>query len=368
MDSYVSSLAFAQNAFNVPYFYMQITVMVTPLFGVFLGPLYAVLASRLNAQRVLFSCLLTLALGFCLTYFSNSYESFLISRIIQGIGSTGITFSTLAYIMESKDPRDLPLLSGIFTFVMPLSWCISPLLGSFLIHLYGFKSPFFALLILSVSCLMSFRFFTNKEKIIQPLSHFDASKFFRYFKDSDVLLSVVNALPLGIFCFLITINPILCVQIFDASLLEIACLQSFSAMIVIITTLYNYSQSGKGTKWNRKVSVLLYSLFVSLVLISFLSVRNNALICLILHNLLVGSLIGLVSYPALQVLTLKSKVNSRLEFSAFLGTARNSIIVLCMFLFAIIFNKNHNLFFNTLLLVYPILIACWGFILRRYNG
>ncbi len=342
MDSYVSSLASMQTAFNVPYFYMQLTVMVTPLCGVFLGPLYALLATRLSAQKVLFAGFLTLALGLCLTYFSNSYEIFLASRVLQGIGSTGITFSTLAYIMESKEPRDLSFLSGIFTFVMPLSWCISPLWGSFLINLYGFKSSFLILLILSVTCLLAFRFFTNKEKIVQPLSHFDASKFFRYFKDSDIVLSVVYALPLSIFCFLITVNPILCVQMFDASLLEIACLQSFAAMIVIMTTLYNYSQAGKGTKWNRKVSVLLYSLFIILVLISFLRVRNNALTGLILHNLFVGSLIGLVSYPALQVLTLKSKVSSRLEFSAFLSTVRNSIIVLCMFLFAFIFNKNHN--------------------------
>lgn len=349
---------------------MQLSIVITPLIGIVISPGCASLASRIGSRNIVLFCLTIFSFGLLLTFYSGDYKSFLISRIIQAIGSTGLSITTLAMIMECRDPSTIIKLSGFFSSIMPISWCISPLWGSFFIDLYGIQTVFGTLTFTAFSCLILFFISSHITKLSDDTKRrFSYRIFSEYFKNIEVLsYSLAYAFPLGLFCFLTTINPLLCSQVFDASPRQVAVLQSFSAVIVILTTKFNRLFLNRDTKVYNAIKLFWFMGCITLMMISNYDTPYCRFISLILHNTLASSLIGFVSYPSLQILTVRYRNESMYEFSSFISTFRNIFIVLIMLCFSLNVDNLNVLNSSFFLTIYPLVMTFFTIISKNKHA
>lgn len=102
------------------------------------------------------------AFGIFLSIFSMSYSFLLLSRIIQGIGSS-IIFATSSAILTSLYPQKRGYILGIYTTSVYLGLSFGPILGGFLTQYIGWKGIFVFTLILSILSMVLGLFYRERE-------------------------------------------------------------------------------------------------------------------------------------------------------------------------------------------------------------
>lgn len=146
------------------------------------GPLYGPLSDAFGRKKPLLVALGLFLAGSIITLFAHSFETMLMGRLLQGIGSGGcFTLGTAIIFDAFQAEKAIQAVSRLNTTV-PFVMAIAPLVGGYLNHLYGFRSNFVAIaLLVSISLVITIFYFEESlpEEKRRP---FERTKILRDFK------------------------------------------------------------------------------------------------------------------------------------------------------------------------------------------
>ncbi|MEM7111970.1 MAG: MFS transporter [Chloroflexota bacterium] len=122
-----------------------------------LMPLYGRLGDQLGKQRLLIGGVLIFCLGTLLALLSNSLLLIFLGRIIQGVGSAGVTPLSLAIITERFAPEERGRALGTWNSVAPGTSIFAPTIGGFLVDTLGWRTIFVPVLVIGIVAIVVVR-------------------------------------------------------------------------------------------------------------------------------------------------------------------------------------------------------------------
>ncbi len=117
-------------------------------------PLYGRLANSLGARRLLLLGLGLFTVGTALILIVETLETIFLARAIQGMGAAGINPLSMAIIMHHAPSDRRGNMLGTWNSIGPISGMVGPLVGGFLIDLYGWRSIFAFALVIALAALL----------------------------------------------------------------------------------------------------------------------------------------------------------------------------------------------------------------------
>ena len=132
------------------------------------GPFYGPISDSFGRRKPLLAALTFFFIGSVITIFANSFESMLIGRLLQGLGSGGcFTLGTAIIFDAFQKEKAVTAISQLNT-IIPLIMAMAPMAGGYLNLAYGFRSNFIAIgIFVLISLFMSMLYFDEslpKEK------------------------------------------------------------------------------------------------------------------------------------------------------------------------------------------------------------
>lgn len=91
------------------------------------------------------------SIGGCLSF---STESFLLFRIVQGIGVSFLNVSSMAMVVQAVKPQNRGKALGVTVTGVYLATSLSPVIGGFLVHNLGWRSLFYFVIPFLVLCMI----------------------------------------------------------------------------------------------------------------------------------------------------------------------------------------------------------------------
>ncbi len=130
--------------------------------------IYGVLADRFGRRRVVLSGLFISIIGFVLATFAFSISSFLLARVIQGIG-VGVSFLMFrSLICDVVSGKRLAVVLSYGTILFSISPIVSPIAGGYIEHFLNWRWCFLLLLIIYLIYIIMFWYLcpeTHEHKI-----------------------------------------------------------------------------------------------------------------------------------------------------------------------------------------------------------
>jgi len=120
--------------------------------GIFLTPIIGVLADRIGRKQVLFPSLLLFGASGGSIAFTADFHILLALRILQGIGSTGITMLAITLIGDIYEDEQRDVLIGVNSSMIGIGAAFFPMIGGAL-ALLAWNAPF---LFYSISLIVGF--------------------------------------------------------------------------------------------------------------------------------------------------------------------------------------------------------------------
>jgi MFS family permease len=151
-------------------------------------PLYGRLGDELGKRRLFLIGLFIFMIGTLITPFSSDLRFLLLGRIIQGIGTSGISPLCIALISEYFPVHTRGKALGTWNSVGPLAGIVGPLLGGILVDFAGWRTVFGPIFLLGLLSLFIFirQIPPTPPKSVRP-------DFFRTFDWGGVILLSMTA-------------------------------------------------------------------------------------------------------------------------------------------------------------------------------
>lgn len=143
-DIFLSGMPQIQHDFNVA---NAGTMLSAYLLGLALSQLfYGPLFDYFGRKPMLFVGLLIFIVGTLVVIFAPTYDDILIGRFIQAIGSCSAAVASVAIVRDSFSQAEVTKYIAIVFGIIAVCPVISPVVGSYLQHLYGWQGSFAFLL------------------------------------------------------------------------------------------------------------------------------------------------------------------------------------------------------------------------------
>jgi len=132
-----------KQAFNLTNSTLGIVIISFTLPGIFFAPIWGIMADRLGRKAILVPCLLIFAIAGVFSGLSDSLNSFVFWRIIQGCGAAalGVLYNSIIADVYNKESDRLKIM-GVSATILSLGAAIYPLIGGILGE-FSWKLPFF---------------------------------------------------------------------------------------------------------------------------------------------------------------------------------------------------------------------------------
>lgn len=164
VNVYAPLLPDLRSAFNMTEAMTKLTV-TTFLFGIALGQyLFATLADSLGRRKLKLSCILFFIIISILITFVSLPFSVNLLRFIQGIFSGAIVSITRAQVSDYYNGEKLRLVAALISITNGVGLIVSPIVGSYLQHLFSWKFCFYFLSIYGLFMLLSEIIFTREKQ------------------------------------------------------------------------------------------------------------------------------------------------------------------------------------------------------------
>ncbi|MBL4811482.1 MAG: MFS transporter [Rhodobacteraceae bacterium] len=140
------------------------------------GPVYGALGDNYGRHKMLIGALLIYIIGAFICTFANTLEMLAAGRLVQGFGGGGLMSLSQALIGQLVRPRDRGRAQGYVASIGVVASTLGPLMGGFLVDIYGWRSLFLftvPLAVISMGILLTRRF----PKPAGPPRAFDTSGF-----------------------------------------------------------------------------------------------------------------------------------------------------------------------------------------------
>lgn len=105
------------------------------------------LSDRFGRKGVILLCSLLYCLAGALAWIAPTLETLLFARIVQGIGAAGPRVVSLAIVRDLYRGRDMARIMSFAMMIFTLFPAVAPLLGSIIIHHFGWRSIFIAFML-----------------------------------------------------------------------------------------------------------------------------------------------------------------------------------------------------------------------------
>ncbi len=139
-------------------------------------PVYGRLSDGLGKRRLLLMGITIYSIGTFFAFQSNSLQSLIIARIVQGIGIGGTLPLTLALITEVFSPDERGKAMGLFSTVGPITGVVGPILAGYIVARWGWRMAFTPPLFVGILSIAAVYFLipsSGKKIDFQYLKKFD---------------------------------------------------------------------------------------------------------------------------------------------------------------------------------------------------
>lgn len=153
IDIYLPALPELVNLFHTTDNMLRISVMISPMVSAFTGLFYGSMSDIYGRRFIFLFCLFIFSIGSIWCGFSDSAIEFLIARLVQAIGSTGMGLLTITILSDKFKGITLARYLSIYSILYPISFTIAPNIGAFLMLHISWRGMFFFIAILALSVL-----------------------------------------------------------------------------------------------------------------------------------------------------------------------------------------------------------------------
>lgn len=181
------------------------------------GPFYGPISDAFGRRKPLLFALVLFEIGSLLTVFANRYETMLIGRFLQGLGSGGcFTLGTAIMFDTFKKEKAMRAVNQLNT-IIPVIMALAPFVGGILNYYYGFRSNFSLIAVMAlISLTISFLMFEeplSKEKrkpfhAYQILSDFKRAFLCLPFWQITIVLSLMFSAYIAFLSIISVLYPI----------------------------------------------------------------------------------------------------------------------------------------------------------------
>jgi DHA1 family bicyclomycin/chloramphenicol resistance-like MFS transporter len=166
IDMYLPAMPQMEQVFHVSAADVQIT-MVTFLVGFALGQsLYGPITDRFGRKPPLYASLALFIVSSIACAFSPSIKVMAFFRLLQAIGACGGGVISRAQVRDLFPPEELRKVFSMLILVLGVSPVVAPLIGSYLLLWFGWRSPFIAQATLGLLCMVGMHF--RMEESLEP--------------------------------------------------------------------------------------------------------------------------------------------------------------------------------------------------------
>jgi DHA1 family bicyclomycin/chloramphenicol resistance-like MFS transporter len=221
IDIYLPAAPYLAYFFNVDFKVIQFSLSLSPFVGAFSGLFYGYYSDAVGRRRPFIFGSLLLILGSILCAFSNNIYFFLIGRLIQSIGSGGVSVLSVCLLNDHFQGPNYRRYISIYGMIFPIVFAIAPLIGAYLLKYFGWRSNFIFLTWLSVILLFLVCFWlkehgfkhiipSSTKKIKQQLLSFMGNRNF-------LTYGLAHSLPVVTSIVLVASSSFLLIQVYGYS-------------------------------------------------------------------------------------------------------------------------------------------------------
>ena len=176
IDIYIPAMPYLTTYFEVSEFYMQLTIMITPLVSVVAALPIGRMADLKGRRFLLIGGCFLFSVGSFLCGAACSYLVFFEGRLIQALGNTTVSVISLTILADLFKGVEYARYVAIYVSIFPLMFAVAPVVGAYLFEWFGWQFSFIFLGISAVGTLIFF-LTTLKETKIKEVSPFVSPKF-----------------------------------------------------------------------------------------------------------------------------------------------------------------------------------------------
>lgn len=145
IDLYLPALPELTSFFHTTENVLKISVMISPMVSAFTGLCYGSVSDRYGRRLVILICLFVFFIGSLWCAFSDSSTEFLIARLVQALGSTGMGLLTITILSDKFKGITLARYLSIYSILYPISFALAPNIGAFLMLYTSWRGMFYFL-------------------------------------------------------------------------------------------------------------------------------------------------------------------------------------------------------------------------------
>lgn len=166
----------------------------------FFGPI----SDIIGRKKAIYLGTIIFCIGISISLFANNFTTFLMGRLIQGVGLSAQRTISLALVRDRFKGNEMAKIMSFIMAIFILIPIIAPSFGQLLISFFGWKSIFYFLLIF-ISVVVFFMAMIipetlKKENIVQPTFNYYKKVITEIFKNKTTILSTISSgLILGAF-------------------------------------------------------------------------------------------------------------------------------------------------------------------------
>jgi len=341
IDIYLASMPTIQQDMHSTELQVQLTLSLF-FIGFALGQLvWGAMSDRIGRKATIFVGIIVYMIGSLLCAFSHSIHALIIFRLIQALGACVGIVMALAIVKDSFANDNMEKVIGLLIAVAMLAPMIAPIVGSYLLVHFGWRSNFYALFFYGLALLIALFFLTEthvkEQRKPLPINILFAV-YYEQLQCKEFLVSTLAASTnFGVLFAFIASSPFIYIDIYHVDAKLFGYFFAANAGTIILGNL----SSGvlkRGLNELTMIFVFLMLILVgSIVMLVAINAFPGVVWSVVLPLLLISFSVGvlhpkLMSYPLLHVVNYTGVTSSlagtiRFSLSAFVGFIVGLVIV-----------------------------------------